>query len=270
MINYKRKLIKPKLNFLDRVEFVSYNSAVSIIMKFHYSKVMPKITKFCIGGYIHNELVAVCTLGYGVRPFHTIKKIFPSLGVKDYLEIGKLCLSDNCPRNTESYFISRIIKIIKKFCPDVKILFSWADGIIGKPGYVYQASNFYYGGYILTEMYLDKNGIRLHPRTVQGISIGNRVGKNKSRAKSVTMTMGLKKYFGLQFRYIFPLCDKKEWNTLLKESPFEWHRNNYPKIDDCIWYEQNNGIGKTQCEKPPFIMTSYPIKTKFEQPKLDL
>lgn len=246
---------------LDRVELITEWQAKEVINKYHYSKVMPRITKFCVGGFKDNELVAVCTLGYGVRPLHTLKKAFPSLEVKDYLEVGKLCVSDEMPKNTESYFISQIISLVKKENLNIKILYSWADGIIGKPGYVYQASNFYYGGFIWTEMYISPEGNRVHPRTMQGISDGERGdGKFKSRSYETTTAMGYQKYFGLQFRYVYPLCSRKEWNDILKHSPFTWERKNYPKTDDCKWLKQIAKGKREPCEKPPFVTTQYVSK----------
>jgi hypothetical protein len=155
-----------------------------------------------------------------------------------------------------------VVAWCKENLKELKILFSWADGIIGKPGYVYQASNFFYGGSNLSEMYVDEKGNRVHPRTMQGISKGKQEGgsKFKSRAYEVTKSMGYTKYFGLQFRYVYPLCSKKEWKALLKESPFKWERCNYPKEADCTWEVQINKGLREKCNKPPFITTEYVIE----------
>ena len=37
---------------------------------------------------------------------------------------------------------------------DIKVLFTWADGMLGKCGYVYQASNFMYVGKSESDIYL--------------------------------------------------------------------------------------------------------------------
>jgi len=242
---------------VDNVKLIRQSDAVQLINQYHYSKVLPRINKYFIGGFYQGNLVAVCTLGYGVRPKHTIKKIFPSLNVNDYFEIGKLCVADEMPKNTESHFIAQCIHLIKENFPEKKILFSWADGIVGKPGYVYQCSNFFYGGFIWTEMYLDRNGIRIHARTFQGLSDGERVGKFKSRSYEVAKKQGLTKYFGKQFRYVYPLCDKREWKKLLKESSYEWLRCNYPKDIDCEWKVQTDKNKREECPKPDFKMTKY-------------
>ena len=125
---------------IDKIEYITKPEAVNLINTFHYSKVLPRINKYFIGGYHDKELVAVCTLGWGVRPRHTIDIMFPGLTTEHYFEIGKLCVSEKMPKNTESNFLSKIIKEIKRpnspiriENPDLKILYSWADGILGKP-----------------------------------------------------------------------------------------------------------------------------------------
>ena len=132
-----------------------------MIQTYHYSNTLPKINKLFLGFYLGGVLVGVVTLGYGTRPKHTIKKLWAELDTKDYLEIGRMCMSDDMPRNSESQMLSQLIKWLKINRPDIKVLFTWADGMLGKVGYVYQASNFIYAGYAGGEMYL-KDGIKIH------------------------------------------------------------------------------------------------------------
>jgi hypothetical protein len=242
---------------LDSVRPIDIASARAFVKANHYSEVMPRITKLCLGGYLGERLVAVCTLGFGTRPKHTIQKLFPPLGTDSYLELGKLCLLDELPRNSESYFIARIVRYLQEHLPHLKVLFSWADGIIGKPGIVYSASNFYYGGYIWTEAYFDKNWNRVHVRSIQGHpGLPQSKGKFKTRSYEATTALGYTKYFGMQFRYVYPLCGKKEWRLLQAESPFEWRRNNYPKHADCKWKVQTGKGRREPCELPSGTITT--------------
>ena len=68
-------------------------TAVSFIRAYHYSKVLPRLTRHYLGFYKDGELSGVGSLGWGTQPLQTIKKIFPrhSLLTADYLEIGKMC-----------------------------------------------------------------------------------------------------------------------------------------------------------------------------------
>lgn len=243
---------------LDEVRPIDIADARAFVKEHHYSEVMPRITRVCLGGFKDGRLVAAATLGFGTRPLHTIKKLFPSLGTDDYLELGKLCVSDEMPRNTESWFISRIVQHLQQHHPKLKVFFSWADGIIGKPGYVYQASNFFYGGFIWTEMYLDANGNRVHVRSIQGHpDLPKSAGKFKTRAYAEVEKLGYKKFFGLQFRYVYPLCSKREWKALQAESPFKWTRGGYPKNADCKWKRQTGKGTREECELPSGIRTKY-------------
>src|ERR1700688_343652 len=88
-------------------------AAISLIFKFHYSKIMPRLTEYYLGAFQDNQLVGAMTLGWGVRPVHTIKKLFPTLNRTDYLEIGKMCMDDKMPKNSESQFLSAVIHWLK-------------------------------------------------------------------------------------------------------------------------------------------------------------
>jgi hypothetical protein len=238
-----------------------------MVAQHHYSQVMPKHTKLMFGLFSGERLVGVCTLGWGVRPEHTIRNLFPSLGTRDYLEIGKMCVVDECPRNTESNFLSQIIAATKRLRPELKILFTWADGILGKPGFVYQASNFYYGGSIWTRMYLNGDGQRVHRRTMQGLTNVKGGGKYHSISRDVTTALGYQLWYGQQLRYCYPLCSRREWKQLQSESTVTWQRGSYPKISDLRWGKQ---AGKGKIEPygmPPFVKTVR-IKKDQDQPEL--
>lgn len=244
------------LQFYYDVEKISLQEMQNFVKKWHYSHVMPRQTKLCLGGFRNNDsfqMSAAISFGWGSRPLHTIRKLFPSLTSKDYLDIGKMCLEDNEPKNSESMFLARAITILKKEFPEIKILFTWADGMWGKPGYIYQASNFLYGGFIWTDVYMTAEGKRLHPLQLQS-ERRSRGADTKQRTQRPSFEeqqeKNWKHYFGKQFRYIRFLCSKDEQEILLKESPFKWTRN-YPKDKDCEWKTQTDGK-RISCPKPDF------------------
>ncbi len=239
---------------LDEVGLVDRCSAYVFVQKHHYSAVLPRLTKVCVGGWKDSTLQAVVTFGWGVRPLHTIRKAFPSLGPSDYLEIGKLCLVDELPRNSETWFLARALRICQQVYGGLSLIWTWADGILGKPRYVYQAANFLYGGFIWTEMYLDGEGTRVHPRTVQGMS-RTVAGKLGPRDRKTTEALGLTKWWGKQFRYVLPLCSKRRWRQLQEESLMEWNLD-YPKGADLVW-EVQCGSDRHPAGPPPFLRGAY-------------
>ena len=257
-----------KLNLL--LEPISYSEAKDIVRKMHQSSdTLPKSTKECLGIYINDKLEGVITLGYGTRPLHTIKKMFPSLTTKDYYEIGRMCINNDFKTNTESQMLSQTIKYVKKNYKDIKLLFTWANGLHGKIGTVYQASNFLYGGYIQTECYL-KDGVQIHPRGIK-----HWLHPNDSR-RSVRPTPEEKKKYkiehirGKQFRYIYFTRGFSKRKELLEESPYEWSKN-YPKQTDCKWEKWIAPRKRVECEQPT-ILTDNSIEyfdKKLEQTNLD-
>ena len=149
------------------IKEITRGYATEFIQSLHYSKIMPKLTKHFLGCYSENELVGVLTLGWGTQPKATIAKLFDGLDTKDYYEIGKMCMKEEMPKNSETQMISAVVKWMKVNTPERQFLYTWADGIMGKPGYVYQAANFLYGGFIWTQIYISNKSEKIHPRSAR-------------------------------------------------------------------------------------------------------
>lgn len=225
-----------KFNYV--VKEVSKQVALELVQKYHYSNTLPKLNKHFVGFFIKDELVGVVTLGWGTRPLHTIQKLFPSLATKDYFEIGRMCMTEAMPKNSESQMISSLCKWIKQHCPQIKILFTWADGMLGKVGYVYQACNFHYVGFFMTDMYM-MNGQKIHVRQTRALLSPNDKRKTVRPTKQQMQEFNIEHYKGKQFKYFKFLCSKTEKKKLLKELltpilPF-------PKENDLEWKKQTNG-----------------------------
>ena len=214
---------------------VDWRVATNFVQERHYSAVMPKLTKHWLGCYEIEKLVGVLTLGWGTRPKHTIQKLFPDLDTKDYYEIGKMCMDESMPRNSESQMLSKTLEWIRKNLPNIKYLYTWADGIVGKPGYVYQSANFLYGGFILSDVYVTDKGEKIHPRTMGKYIKGARPTFEERQQ------MNISSVFGKQFRYIYPLTKKDR--KYLKNSTFKWGIE-YPKDKDLFWKIKKAGENK--------------------------
>lgn len=207
---------------------IDIHGAKRFIGQHHYAPKCPphclEALAICDGWY---EPKGVALWGWGVRPLHTIQRIFPGLETKDYRELNRLCTLDELPKNTESAFIGACVEWMKKNRPAVKVLISWADGMRGKPGYIYQAANWLYGGFIETEFYVTANDEVVHPRFL--------ITRYGTRNRAATEKMGLRHIRGRQFLYARFLCGHREAKLLKRSSPIQWSTN-YPKTSDClIW-----------------------------------
>ena len=220
---------------------VTSNVAREFVRLHHYAVICPPISRLSLGLFSGAKLCGVAIFGLGVRPLHTIRKLFPSLGVDDYLELNRLCVLDEMPRNTESQFLSLCCEYIRAN-KNVRCVFSWADGLRGKPGYVYQAASWLYGGFIKSQFYATEEGEVVHPRLL--------ITRYGTRNKEQQKRLGLIKYHGYQFRYVRFLCSHKERKRLLAESPMLWTRA-YPKRCDLRFWEQRAGEVSREIRQVP-------------------
>lgn len=242
------------------VRKVSKEIALDMVRKYHYSNTLPKINKVYLGFYLDNQIVGLLTLGYGTRPLHTIKKILPSLEVKNYLEIGRMCMTEEMPKNSESQMISKTVSWIKNNMKEVKVLFTWADGFRGKVGYVYQACSFDYIGFITTDAYM-MNGTMIHPRKIKKLLVSDYKNEKRITVRPTLQQMkelNIQKYKGKQFKYIKMLCSKTEQKNLYRDCNIKVLK--YPKEDALSWTVQNEYGKWIKAEKPNYITDDLIIK----------
>ena len=83
----------------------------------------------------------------------------------DSMDIRRLVLSPVCPKNTASYFLSKIIWHIKNNTK-VSTVLSYADLSVGHIGIIYKAANFRLVGYTSCTKHIFWNGVRYHPRSL--------------------------------------------------------------------------------------------------------
>lgn len=244
-----------------KIEYLGKKEAEYFIKKYHYSKIMPRINKYYLGFYEKKELVGVVTLGYGTQPLQTIKKIFYKHNVlsKDYLEIGKMCFIPrmNDTKSFGSQVISMLVKWLKINLPEVSFLYTLADGIMGKVGYVYQASNFYYIGQFSTSVYMDrKTKEKIHPRSAKKLCEENAIYENKNKIFWLTHSFceykGIDKISGLMFRYVYPLSKKAK--KMLYEYD-EYINNKYPKENALVYKKRVLSGSFIKIDKPDFDMS---------------
>lgn len=131
------------------------------IAAFHYSHTMPDSSKYIYGLFYGSILCGVCVFGMGCGK-NQYTAICPNIQNGEYVELTRLWLEDSLGKNTESWFISRCLKLLPK---EVKLVVSFSDEKRGHYGYIYQATNFVYlgkngGG----KMLLTEDGIEKHPR----------------------------------------------------------------------------------------------------------
>jgi hypothetical protein len=164
------------------VEHISFSDTVrSFLRKWHYADHVAVQAKETFGlfreGLFLPELIGVCIYTRPAGPT-AAQKYYPQDPDK-CLELRRLCLIDDTPKNAESFFISRTIKWLKKNS-EWKFIVSYADPEQGHRGTIYRASNFRYEGTTGEGQSLLVDGKPFHIRTLTmtdrpyGAEINNR------------------------------------------------------------------------------------------------
>ena len=176
------------------VEETSFNSSVrKFLKKWHYSdyvNIQAKHT-FCLfkeGKFGIPEMIGVCIY---TRPAG------PSAGQSYYpqnpdkvLELRRLCLIDDTPKNSESYFVGWTLRWLKKNT-DWEFVLSYADEEQGHKGVIYRASNFKYLGKTSPGKTLEVDGKKFHIRTLSmldrpyGVEINKRYKNGDENIKII-------------------------------------------------------------------------------------
>jgi hypothetical protein len=81
------------------------------------------------------------------------------------LELRRLVIIDDTPKNAESFFIGRTLKWLKRNT-DTKLIISYADPVQGHAGTIYKASNFKYIGRTGVGRMLEVDGKLKHVRSL--------------------------------------------------------------------------------------------------------
>jgi hypothetical protein len=105
----------------------------------HYAGRIPSIS--WAFGLFENQLKGVCTFGTPASST-LLRGVCGEKWSDNVIELNRLVISEDCPKNTASYFVSSSIKLL----PKPKIIVSYADTSMGHVGKVYQATNFIYTG----------------------------------------------------------------------------------------------------------------------------
>lgn len=130
-------------------------------------------------------------------------------------ELHRLFVEDGTPKNTESWFIARALRLLVSRKPEIRAVISFADSTEGHRGVIYQATNALFCGTTgRSRFYRDQEGRLRHPRQ-NGVNIT----PDMAEARGWTPEMRASKN-----RYLFLVGNKRWGKKNLKLTAYE-----YPK-----------------------------------------
>ena len=147
------------------VQRVSRQDVSSFIENNHYSgNINGCISDFCYALYDNlGEMKGA--LFYGRMAMANQWKRF-SDNPDNVIELRRLCCVDDTPKNTESYFIGKSLKLLESDWMK-GIVVSYADKEYGHNGTIYKASNFTMVGEVAGAKVIIYNGKQYHDKAIR-------------------------------------------------------------------------------------------------------
>lgn len=149
-----------KIEKLDKsrckVKLCRFKDIRNIFENYHYKKgAMGGSIFVCFAMFLDNKLVGGSVLG---SPRHENK-------YKNCIDIRRMACLDSAPCNSESWFLSQIIKWIAANTKADYVL-SYSDETVGHNGTIYKAANFTFSGKTTPTKYVVWQGKIYHPRSL--------------------------------------------------------------------------------------------------------
>lgn len=146
------------------VKKVDRSDIRAFIEKHHYSKsINGCIADYCYALYNGDEMIGA--MFFGRMAMANQWKRF-SDKENEVIELRRLCCIDDTPKNTESFFIGKSLKLLRKEWGG-KIVVSYADKEYGHEGTIYKASNFKMVGEIKGAKVILYKGKKYHDKTIR-------------------------------------------------------------------------------------------------------
>ncbi len=227
------------------VKIIDAKSARGIVKKYHYSGKVVANSQLHLGVFNKDGLLVGC-LQYGpcMNGNKTALKFSEHLPM---MELNRMVMADSEPRNSESMALSLCNKYLKENT-NLHYILSFSDGKENNCGYIYQANNWGYMGYILSDSFYDLDGEIKH-----NVTVWHQYKEKHELRETHTTDQILCNYFNniskilcKQHIYVMPLLKYVKFNFEVT--------NNYPKLETEVailerkWIKKD-GIVRRQTEK---------------------
>jgi hypothetical protein len=144
-----------------KLDWCSAKAARYAVENWHYSgRPSAQFKAVNIGAWENGKFVGCVTFGCGNN-----RNIGSPFGMKptDVAELTRVALSKH--ENPTSRIVSIAVKMLRKRCPGLRVLVSFADTVQGHHGGIYQAMGWHYIGTPTMHCYVI-NGKKEHPKTL--------------------------------------------------------------------------------------------------------
>lgn len=145
-----------------RLDWCSYEAAKFACENWHYSKTTPHQKLVRVGVWERGKFVGCVLFGDGAN-----NRMFEpyGLGYEDGCELVRVALTKH--ETPVSRIVSIALKFLRKHCPSIRLVLSFADPEQGHHGGIYQAGGWIYAGKTTAADEYLVNGRRMHGRALR-------------------------------------------------------------------------------------------------------
>lgn len=200
------------------VKLVERIDVREFVEQWHYSGTINGVmADYCFGLYNRQgELVGVAL--YGKLGMANAWKKY-ACKPEQVLELRRLCLVDEAPTNSESWFIGQTLRWLKRHTK-VDVVVSYADTNQGHEGVIYQATNFLLVGKTAPGKVILHNGKKYHDKAI----------RTKYKGELKPFAKRLKDALEIGEAYYIPQKPKNIYVKLLRKR----RGRSYPKLRRLI------------------------------------
>ncbi len=191
------------------VKKVSRIEVTTFIEEWHYSKsINGCISDYCFA--LKDEGTLKGALIFGRMAMANQWKRFAEKP-SEVIELRRLCCIDNTPKNTESYFIGKALRLLQKEWKG-KIVVSYADKEYKHTGTIYKATNFKMIGEIKGSKVIIFKGKKYHDKTIRTKYKGKLKPFAIEIKKALEQGDAYYKQTAGKYTYVYTFANTKKYN----------------------------------------------------------
>lgn len=143
-----------------KIRTITKAEEAAFMRRWHYSRKTVTNSAVRFGAFHGTKLVGVASFG---RIINCVPIFSCDKNNRSGLEINRLAMVDEAPKNSESWFLMRCVYLLRKQYPWLKYIHTWADGARCQGGTIYKACGFLYLRKIkITGIFILPDGSTMH------------------------------------------------------------------------------------------------------------
>lgn len=196
-----------------QIKVIDSASSRKVVERYHYSGKCVQNSQIHFGVFLKNSLEGALQFGPSIDK----RRMAQNLGIKfnESLELNRMALSDNCPKNSESRALGVCLRILKNKYPYLKVVVSFADACQCGDGAIYRASGFRLHSFKRNTSLLKMPSGEI----VAKKALDHKVNASGKFLSSVAAKNGAKPLDGFQMKYLYFF--DKELEKKFKFIPFD-------------------------------------------------